>query len=337
MSGRRLLIYFAWSRSEEAAAPLSVIEDRFPALFELRRVSYPRYEALSDPDRFDQGIIGFLDHVQKPNFASFAERAQGWSGMPVAQIERENDDGARILISEQLLAGFDTIVILSFDSLRTEQAASASEVAALRRFLDDPDHVAFVCPHHDIGEAEGVRDEVVRDRLREVEHLHHGDPNIPPRQGFGGFARTLLAGLGVPVVNRFGLRPARLEDGLPAPIDADRALDDLGILEGVEKLNLHAHLPHLERRREAMERMQVLATQKIDPSAPPHPFSGTGATSFDALLQSAPATFAGRLYVCDATTFSSTAGGTDELARFWSNLILRPLRREGRSAPDAPA
>lgn len=41
-----------------------------------------------------------------------------------------------------------------------------------------------------------------------AEYRHHGDHGIPPRQGFGGFARTLLAGLGVPVENHFGLRSA---------------------------------------------------------------------------------------------------------------------------------
>ena len=36
MTGRRIALYFAWSRPDEVAAPLGVLEDRFPALHELR-------------------------------------------------------------------------------------------------------------------------------------------------------------------------------------------------------------------------------------------------------------------------------------------------------------
>jgi hypothetical protein len=41
-----------------------------------------------------------------------------------------------------------------------------------------------------------------------AEYPYHGNHAIPVGQGFGGFARTLLAGLGVPVENRFGLKPS---------------------------------------------------------------------------------------------------------------------------------
>jgi hypothetical protein len=60
--------------------------------------------------------------------------------------------------------------------------------------------------------------------------------------------------------------------------------------------------------------------------APPHPFVQAGRSSFDALLQSRPDTFAGKLLVCDTTLFSSTAGGADNLRRFWANAIQRPER-----------
>ncbi len=195
----------------------------------------------------------------------------------------------------------------------------------MRRFLSNPDHLIFVCPHHDIGEAT----EVTADKRIErqtAEHLHHGDRAILPRQGFGGFARTLLAGLGVPVENRYGLRPAAAADGSPAPIEVERPLDALGLLQEVKTFNLHPHLPQLERIGEAAGRMDVLARQHIDLTAPAHPAIREGRTSFDALLQSKPETFAGRLLVCDTTLFSSTAGGLDGLRRLWSNLLLWPKK-----------
>ena len=324
MRSRQVLLYFAWSRRAETSAPLAVIDDRFPAVFELRRLFYPKFEGLSNAGKVDQGIAGFLDHIQKPNFQAFAEQTEALTGHKVIQIERIGDDGAMTPLDGRL-DGVDSIVVIGFDSLRTEQAASAAEVEAIRHFLDDPDHLIFVCPHHDIGEAAGaVGQERVARQL--AEHLHHGDPAVPPRQGFGGFARTLLAGLGVPVENRFGLRPAATPEGAPAPVEIDRARDELGLLRDVDAFNLHPHLPQLERIGPSTVRMDVLARQEIDRAAPPHPFTQGGRSRFDALLQSRPDTFLGKLLVCDTTMFSSTAGGVENLRRFWANIVQRPQR-----------
>jgi len=325
MSGRRVLLYFAWSRPDETGAPLTMIEDRFAAIFELRRLFYPKFEPLADSAHVDQGIAGFLDHVQKPNFAAFAEQAAVQTGHPVTRIERVGDDGTRTLLDEALIADVDTIVIISFDSLRTGQSATSAEIAAMRGFLGETGHLVFVCPHHDIGEASGVSGQSRIER-QTAEYLHHGDHGIPPRQGFGAFARTLLAGLGVPIENRFGLRPAVEPDGSPAPIEVEPELDALRLLEGVRTFNFHPHLPQLERVGESALRMDVLARQRIDLSAPPHPFTQDGRTHFDALLQSRSGVFAGRLLVCDTTLFSSTAGGVDSLRRLWSNVVSRPRR-----------
>ena len=324
MCGRKVLLYFAWSRPAETHAPLTIIDDRFPAIFELRRLFYPKFERWSDRGQVDQGIAGFLDHIQKPNFQVFLEQTQALTGQQVIQIERITDDGAMTPL-DGALAGVDTIVVISFDSLRTDQVATTAEVEAIKHFLDNPDHLIFVCPHHDIGETAGSAGE---DRVERqlAEYLHHGDHGIPPRQGFGGFARTLLAGLGVPVENRFGLRPAATLHGTPAPVEIDRDLDELGLLRDVETFNLHPHLPQLERIGPSNERMDVLARQKIDLQAPPHPFTQGGRSSFDALLQSRPETFAGKLLVCDTTLFSSTAGGVENLRRFWANMMGRRLR-----------
>lgn len=325
MSDRQLLLYFSWSRPAETGAPLLDIDDRFPAIFELRRLFYPKFESLSDAGEVDQSIGGFLDHIQKPNFAAFAKLAATETGREAVQIERVSDDGAEKRLDDELIGSADTIIVISFDSFRTDQKAAKEEIEAVKNFLDDPDHVIFVCPHHDIGEVPDASGEERRD-LQIAEHMHHGDRAIPPRQGFGGFARTLLAGLGVPVDNLFGLRPAATPDGAPAPVEIENALDVLGLLRGVETFNLHPHLPQLERIGTATARMDVLARQPIEMAAPPHPFTQGGRTSFDALLQSRPDAFAGKLLVCDTTMFSSTAGGVDSLRRLWSNLLSRPRR-----------
>jgi hypothetical protein len=329
MAGRKVVVYYAWSRPAEIGAPLEVIENRFPTLFESRRMGYPTYEELSDPSRFDQSVAGFLDHIMKRNFVAFVELAGTLAGQPVTEIERITDDGVLTRLEANILAGVDTLIIISFDSLRSGQSPGASEVDAVRQFLAQPDHLAFVCPHHDIGD---VPETPHDDRLQRLtaDFLHHGDKTIPPQQQFGGFARSLLAGLGVPVENRFGLRPAAESDGSPSPIEKETAADRLHLLRAVDTFNLHWHLPQLERLGDAFVRLDVLARQKIDLTAPPHPFT-RDRTTFDALLQSRPEIFAGTLLVSDATLWSSTAGGVDNLRQLCVDQ-RRPAAAFGQAA-----
>ena len=322
MTGRRIAIYYAWSRPGEIGAPLGVIENRFPSLFEIRRMLYPHLQEFRDPGRFEQSVAGFLDHVMKPNYAGFVELASGWTGQPVLEFERVGDDGVPVLLDDDLVDGIDTLIVVSFDSFRTDQRASDAELRAIRGFLAKPGNLLVVSPHHEVGYAEGLSESEKLSR-QEADFHHHGDKMIPPQQRFGGFARSLLAGLGVPVMNRFGLHPAAEPDGSPSPIEIQHGLDRLRLLEGVTTFNLHPHLPHLERHGDAVEKMEVLARQRIDLAAPPHPFTRDGRASFDALLQSRPGVFAGDLLVSDATLWQSTAGGLDSLRRFWANLAQR--------------
>lgn len=324
MSDRKVVVYYSWSRPGEIDAPLEIIENRFPTLFESRRMLYPKFEDLSDPARFDQGVAGFLDHIMKANFIAFVEQAKA-AGRAVVQIERVADDGAIAPLNEELLNGADTLILIGFDSIQSSQTSSADEVAALQAFLARPGHLAFICPHHDIGEAGNLAHDE-RLALQTAAFLHHGDKTIPPEQRFGGLARSLLAGLGVPVENRYGLHPRAKEDGSPAPIEVETHADRLGLLREVNGLNLHPHLPHFERLGDAAEKMEVLVRQPIDLAAPPHPFTRTGRSTFDAVLQSRPAVFAGDLVVCDATLWSSTAGGLENLQRLWANVLGRSDR-----------
>lgn len=320
MAGRQVALYVAWSRPDEIAAPLGILEDRFAALFEFRRVYWPRFEQFADPVKFDQGVEGFLDNIELANYKLFADLAASWTGKPVRRAERRTDVGQCALDAE-FLAGVDTLVVISFDSSRTEQQASHAEIDAVRSFLDDPGHTLFICPHHDIGNVDELPES---DRLarRELEFHHHGDRVIPARQCFGGFGISLLNGLSLPVRNRFGLRPAKLPDGSPAPLEIAAVFDRSGLMEGVATFNLHPHLLHFERLGDAATKLDVLARQPIDLGAPPHPFTAGGRRDFDALLQSKPGIFGGRLLICDATTWSSNAGGVDSLQRLWRNVVL---------------
>ena len=322
MAGRKLTVYYAWSRPGEIGAPLEVIENRFPTLFESRRMSYPRFEEFSNPVQFDQTVAGFLDHIMKPNFAAFVELASKLSGQPVAEIERVTDDGSVTALDAGVVGEADTLIVISFDSFRTSQDAGKAEIEAVRAFLTQPEHLIFVCPHHDIGDLPDGLPHDQRVQRQVADYLHHGDRTIPPQQQFGRFARSLLAGLGVPVENRYGLHPAVETDGSPSPIEVETALDRFHLLQTVRTFNLHPHLPHLERIGEAINKLDVLVRQRIDLTAPPHPFARERAT-FDALLQSRPDTFAGALLVSDATLWSSNAGGVESLRQLWTNVVER--------------
>jgi hypothetical protein len=89
---------------------------------------------------------------------------------------------------------------------------------------------------------------------------------------------------------------------------------------GVKTLHLYPHLPHFEMLGDSAQKLDVLVEQSIDLQAPPHPFIKPGQKTFDALLQSKPNVFGGRLLICDATLWTSTNGGLGSLRQFWANV-----------------
>jgi hypothetical protein len=316
---RRIAMYFAWDRAAEVAAPLGILDNRFPALFEVRRLFWPRYEVLADPECYDQGIDGFLEQIFLENFRRFTQLVQVWTGYPV-QIVHRRWQAKTVLLDPRWLSQIDTLIIISFDGPQSCQKVTPAELTAVGDFLDDPAHTVFVCPHHDIGDTHDMPVKEASDQQK-IEFDHHGDKAVPGQQRFGGFALSLMRGLDLPIRNRFGLRPAQGPDGTPAPVELT-ALDRRGLLAGVQTLNVHPHLPHFERLEGSRELLEVLVRQSIDPTAPPHPFCAVGHTQFDAMLQATPAAAAGSLIVADATLWSSTAGGTQSLEKLWCNVAL---------------
>ena len=73
-----------------------------------------------------------------------------------------------------------------------------------------------------------------------MEYAHHGDPLVPRQQRFSKYTRSLMQGLGVPVENRYGLRPATVQ-GTQASWSrspSTRDLDTRGWLDGVADVQL---------------------------------------------------------------------------------------------------
>jgi hypothetical protein len=316
---RRIGMYFAWDREAETGPSLGDLNNRFPALYELRRLFWPAYETLASAPG-GQDIEGYLQAVFFRNFARFEEQVGTLTGRPIERFERRTATDETFL-TDALLDELDTLIVISFDSKRTGQAVTRPEVESLRGFLARPNTMLFVSPHHDIGDADNLAGEAALER-QTAEYHHHGDVVLPGQQRTGGFAISLMAELGAPIRNQFGLRPAATEVGVPAACRLD-ASDWQHLLAGVPHLNLHPHLPHLERVGASEAALEVLVRQVVSLDAPPHPVVAPGSL-FDSVLQAREGAGLGRLTICDATLWTSNNGGLDALNVFWRNIVTAP-------------
>lgn len=312
---RRFALYFSWSRPAEAGAELGVLDNRYPTLFEFRRAIWPFYEWAADAGKYDQGIGGFCEHVVLFDFQRFDAVVTEATGRAVSLLQRLDDEPPVREIDDDLLREVDTLVVVSLDHLVTGQRASEAETDAVRAFLQREEACLVVCPHHDVGETSDPA-------VREIEHRHHGDVLVPGQQRIGGFARSLLDGLGLSVTNRFALNPARdPRTGEPEPLEVRSELDELGLLRGVTTFNAHPHLPHFDIGYDSTHEARVLARQPINRRGARHPMLEAGHRYFSSLVWVPPdADRAGNVVIGDATLWSSAFGGVRSLEQFWLNL-----------------
>jgi hypothetical protein len=154
-----------------------------------------------------------------------------------------------------------------------------------------------------------------------MEYAHHGDALVPRQQRFGKYTRSLMAGLGVPVENQYGLRPGVVPGtSRIAPLTVYRDLDTRGWLNGVSNFSFHKHLPHYAVTTDDTSAVEVLATQPIDMSKP-HPFTEAGNREFNSFVWMPPKGLrAGEILLTDSTVFSTLFGADDSLKQFWKNL-----------------
>jgi hypothetical protein len=204
-------------------------------------------------------------------------------------------------------------MVFGLDHILSEQKAAPEEIAAIREWLKRDGACLLLAPHHDVGFTGDMKQ-------RQMEYLHHGDPLVPRQQRFGQYTRSLMKGLGVPVHNTYGLRPALVKGTNEiAPLTPSHDLDSLGLLRNVPTLNFHPHLPHYELTGGAGS-IQVLARQPIDLERP-HPFTEAGAREFNCFLWMPPnEQQAGDIVLVDSTNFTTLFGGTKSLETFWKNL-----------------
>ncbi|MNS33916.1 hypothetical protein D3C72_660380 [compost metagenome] len=312
---RRVSVYVAWSYPGEANADPRTLDNRFSTMTEVRRVLWPDYETpqWSDPMRFNQGIAGSLELFFWA-WVQFQSVVEEVTGHVVPMFQRVDQAGFQLPLDERVLADTDTLLVFGLDHMVTQQAPAPAEIAAVKAWLEREGTCLIIGPHHDVGDTTDMK-------RRQMEYLHHGDALVPRQQRFGGYTRALMQGLGIPVENRWGLRPA-VEAGTNriAALTVNGDLDAKGWLRGVRNFNFHQHLPHYAVTGDDPKAAHVLATQPID-LAHPHPFTEAGNREFNALVWQPPAgKRAGDVLVADSTIFSTLFGQDDSLIQFWKNI-----------------
>ena len=235
------------------------------------------------------------------------------TGHTVPVFQRVDQAGYHLPLDERTLADADTLLVFGLDHNVTQQEASAAEIEAVSEWLTHEGTCLLIGPHHDVGVSEEPSE-------RAMEYAHHGDALVPRQQRFGKYTRSLMKGLGVPVENRFGLRPGVVAGTTRiAPLNINRDLDTQRWLEGVTNFSFHKHLPHYAVT-DPTAAVHVLARQPIDVSKP-HPFIEAGNREFNAFLWMPPGgTRAGDILLADSTVFSTLFGTDESLMRFWKNL-----------------
>ncbi len=310
---RRVSVYISWSYPGEVNRDLTIMDNRFSTMTEVRRALWPAYESprFADPQMFQQGIAGSLELFFWA-WARFQTVIAETTGHAVPVFQRVDQAGFRLPLDERVLADADTLLVFGLDL--AEEIASSEEIEAVRAFLEREGTCLILGPHHDVGASPDLEE-------RAMEYGHHGDPLVPRQQRFARHTRSLMRGLGIPVENRYGLRPA-VVDGTNriAPLSVAKDLDTRGWLAGVTTFNFHMHLPHYAVMAEGEKSVHVLARQPIDTSRP-HPFTLAGNTELNALLWMPPSgKRAGDVLVADSTIFSTLFGGDESLERFWKNI-----------------
>jgi hypothetical protein len=312
---RRVSMYVAWSYPAEAGRNPYELDNRFSTMTEVRRVLWPDYEPpeWSDPFQFQQGIAGSLELFFWA-WAPFQQFVAEATGHVVPVFQRIDQAGFKLLLDERVLADADTVMVFGLDHMITNQDATLEEIEAVRKFLQREGTCLILGPHHDVGVSDDPK-------VRNMEYHHHGDALVPRQQRFGKYTRTLMKGLGVPIENRWGLRPAMISRTKQiAPLSIARDLDTKGWLKGVTTFNFHMHLPHYAVTTNDTKSVHVLARQPIDTSKP-HPFTQAGNTEFNMFLWMPPAANrAGDVLFADSTIFSTLFGADESLRNFWRNI-----------------
>ena len=166
---RRVSIYVAWSYPGEAGRDPAELDNRFSTMTEVRRVLWPAYEKppWDDKLRFQQGIAGSLELFFWA-WVNFQDLVGEVTGHVVPVFQRVDQAGFSLPLDERVLDDADTLFVFGLDHRITEQVASASEIEAMRAFLQREGTCLVIGPHHDVGRSPDAAE-------ARWSYLHHGD------------------------------------------------------------------------------------------------------------------------------------------------------------------
>ena len=118
------------------------------------------------------------------------------TGHAVPVFQRVDQAGFALPLDERVLADTDTLFVFGLDHMVTEQDAAPEEIEAVRAFLDARRHLP--------GHRPAPRRRALATTWQSATWSthHHGDALVPRQQRFGGYTRSLMEGLGIPVENR---------------------------------------------------------------------------------------------------------------------------------------
>src|SRR5262249_12407061 len=154
---------------------------------------------------------------------NFQQLTQETTGHPVAVFQRIDQAGFKLPIDERILADTDTLLVFGLDHLVGEEEALPEEIVAIQKWLKREATGSLRGRHQDVGFQNDLKE-------RQMEYRHHRDALVPRQQRFSQYTRSLMKGLGIPVWNEWGLRPAVIKGTKEiTPLTAFRDLDEKGL------------------------------------------------------------------------------------------------------------
>ena len=123
--------------------------------------------------------------------------------MCVPVFQRVDQAGFKLPLDERVLADADTLLVFGLDHMVTGAGGRAGGDRGRPAVPARAKGPAWSWARTTTSASSDDPKE------RDMEYHHHGDALVPRQQRFGQYTRSLMKGLGVPVENRYGLRPAR--------------------------------------------------------------------------------------------------------------------------------
>jgi hypothetical protein len=129
-------MYVAWSYPAEANRDVTVLDNRFSTMTEVRRVAWPEYESprYGDPLMFSQEIAGSLE-LFFVAWELFQKRVGELTGHAVPVFQRVDHAGYKLPLDERVLEDAEYAAGLRFGSHGHQSEAAPEKLKRSGNFL----------------------------------------------------------------------------------------------------------------------------------------------------------------------------------------------------------